>query len=71
MHDLRSRRSGIATFIQLHLELDDNLSLLQAHKISDEVVSNLQRTSPTAEIIIHADPASIVPLEPVPAFLKD
>tara|TARA_R110002124_G_scaffold2783_8_gene18126 strand:- start:184 stop:1122 length:939 start_codon:yes stop_codon:yes gene_type:complete len=71
MHDLRSRRSGIATFIQLHLELDDNLSLLQAHKISDEVVSNLQKTYPTAEIIIHADPASIVPLEPVPEFLKD
>ncbi|MBK6508811.1 MAG: cation diffusion facilitator family transporter, partial [Haliea sp.] len=34
MHDLRSRRSGIATFIQLHLEVDDGLSLLQAHAVS-------------------------------------
>jgi len=37
LHDLRSRHSGTMTFIQLHLELDDDLSLLEAHKISDEV----------------------------------
>ncbi|RLA46568.1 MAG: divalent metal cation transporter FieF [Gammaproteobacteria bacterium] len=69
MHDLRSRRSGTATFIQLHLELDDDLTLLQAHKISDEVESNLQASYPGAEIIIHIDPISAVADEPVPDFL--
>ena len=71
LHDLRSRRSGISTFIQLHIEVADNLSLLQAHRISDEVERELQNAYPAAEIIIHVDPASIVPLEPVPAFLQD
>lgn len=70
LHDLRSRRSGIATFIQLHLEVDDALSLLQAHTISDEVEWQLQQAYPNAEIIIHVDPASVVPLEPVPEFLQ-
>lgn len=70
LHELRSRRSGIATFIQLHLEVDDNLSVFQAHQISDEVELALQQAYPTAEIIIHIDPASIVPLEPVPEYLK-
>jgi ferrous-iron efflux pump FieF len=28
LHDLRSRRSGVDTFIQLHLELDDDLKLV-------------------------------------------
>ena len=70
MHDLRSRRSGMATFLQLHLEVDDNLSLLEAHTISDEVEWKLQETYPTAEIIIHIDPASVVPHEPVPVFLQ-
>lgn len=70
LHELRSRRSGIATFIQLHLEVDDSLTVLQAHQISDEVELALQQAYPTAEIIIHIDPASIVPLEPVPGFLK-
>ena len=71
MHDLRSRRAGTATFIQLHLELDDDLTLLQAHKISDEVEASLQAVYPGAEIIIHIDPVSVVPNEPVPEFLRD
>jgi ferrous-iron efflux pump FieF len=71
MHDLRSRRSGMATFIQLHLELDDDLTLLQAHKISDEVEWSLQASYPGAEIIIHIDPISVVADEPVPDFLLD
>jgi ferrous-iron efflux pump FieF len=68
MHDLRSRRSGMATFIQLHLELDDELSLLQAHEISDEVEARLQGVYPAAEIIIHIDPISVVPDEPTPEY---
>jgi len=69
MHDLRSRRSGTATFMQLHLELDDDLTLLEAHRISDEVELKLQQAYPGAEIIIHIDPISVVPDEPVPDFL--
>ncbi len=71
MHDLRTRRSGIDTFIQLHLELDDDLNLLQAHHISDEVEFSLMEAYPGAEIIIHIDPVSIVPDEPVPDFLQE
>jgi ferrous-iron efflux pump FieF len=71
MHDLRSRRAGTATFIQLHLELDDDLTLLQAHKISDEVEWSLQAAYPGAEIIIHIDPISVVADEPVPDFLRN
>jgi ferrous-iron efflux pump FieF len=69
MHDLRSRRSGTATFVQLHLELDDDLSLLEAHRISDEVEWKLQEAYPAAQIIIHIDPISVVADEPVPEFL--
>jgi ferrous-iron efflux pump FieF len=70
MHDLRSRRSGVATFLQLHLEVDDDLTVLQAHTISDQVELKLQDAYPNAEIIIHVDPMSVVPLEPVPDFLR-
>jgi len=71
MHDLRSRRSGTATFMQLHLELDDELTLLEAHRISDEVEFSLQEAYPGTEIIIHIDPVSVVASEPTPAFLKE
>jgi len=59
LHDLRTRTSGTTTFIQLHLELDDDLPLIKAHDISDDVEARIAATYPNAEIIIHEDPASI------------
>ena len=60
LHDLRSRHSGTMTFIQLHLELDDDLSLMAAHKISDEVERSIVNAFPGSEILIHIDPKSVV-----------
>ena len=68
LHDLRSRHSGTVTFIQLHLELDDDLSLLEAHKISDEVELCLLDAFPGSEIIIHIDPQSAVGREAMADF---
>jgi ferrous-iron efflux pump FieF len=70
MHDLRSRRAGMVTFIQLHLELDDDQTLLEAHQISDDVEEELMEVYPGAEVIIHIDPISVVADEPVPDFLN-
>jgi len=70
MHDLRTRRSGIDTFVQLHLELDDHLRLPQAHTISDEVQARLLAAFPDAEVIIHNDPLSIVPHEVPPPYVQ-
>jgi ferrous-iron efflux pump FieF len=66
VHDLRTRSSGVTSFIQLHLELDGELSLRQAHAIADEVEANIQAAFPNAEVIIHQDPAGIA--EPKPVF---
>jgi ferrous-iron efflux pump FieF len=55
-HDLKTRRSGQMTFIQLHLEMDPNFSLLRAHTIADEVESQILELFPGAEVIIHQDP---------------
>jgi len=59
MHDLRTRKSGVTYFIQLHLEMDDNLLLRQAHDIADEVEASLYKVFPNSEIIIHEDPAGL------------
>ncbi|MBM3506808.1 MAG: cation diffusion facilitator family transporter [Alphaproteobacteria bacterium] len=59
MHDLRTRSSGMYSFIQLHLELDASLTLLQAHRISDEVERMINAKYPTAEVLIHEDPAGV------------
>lgn len=56
MHDLRTRRSGVTVFIQLHLELDPEMSLQQAHEVSDKVSQDIRALFDDVEIIIHQDP---------------
>ena len=65
VHDMRTRIAGPTAFIQLHLEMDGGMNLLRAHEISDTVEAELRRAYPSAEIIIHQDPAGV---EEPPAF---
>jgi ferrous-iron efflux pump FieF len=60
LHDMRTRRSGPTSFIQFHLVMNAELTLLKAHEVSDEVELELRRTFPDAEILIHQDPTGIV-----------
>lgn len=67
IHDLRTRRAGLSSFIQLHIELDGELNLKQAHEIADEVELSIRREFPEAEVLIHQDPHGI---ETVSQFLR-
>ncbi|MFT5707331.1 MAG: ferrous-iron efflux pump FieF [Oceanospirillaceae bacterium] len=60
MHDLRTRMSGETRFIQMHLELRDDLLLIEAHAIADEVELLLISEFPASDVLIHQDPLSIV-----------
>lgn len=59
IHDLRTRSSGTQAFIQFHLELDGNLTLIDAHAIADSVMRDVERAFPDAEVLIHQDPYGI------------
>jgi len=67
-HDLRTRRSGVQPFIQLHLELDGAMTLHDAHIISDQVEADIIAAFPGAEVIIHQDPEGLA--EPMPTFAR-
>lgn len=59
MHDLRTRHSGVQPFIELHLELDGDLSLESAHDITDAVEQALKEAFPGAEVVLHQEPAGL------------
>ena len=59
LHGLRTRQSGQTKVIQLHLELDDDLSLADAHRISLAVDEALRARFPAADITIHQDPKGL------------
>ena len=59
-HDLRTRISGNVWFVQLHLELPGELTLSQAHSISDSAAQAIAEVYPQAEVLVHADPQEVV-----------
>ena len=65
MHDLRTRSSGTSSFIQFHLELDGEMTLLRAHEIADEVEAKIRTAFPAADVIIHQDPEGLEQDTPV------
>jgi len=65
MHDLRTRSSGTNVFIQMHLEMDPDMTLLQAHEITAKVTAELLAVYPNAEVIIHEDPDGLEEERPV------
>ena len=59
LHDMRTHDLGSHYMIELHLELDGNLSLSAAHQYTDNVETELQKAYPGAQIIIHQDPSGL------------
>ena len=59
IHDLRTRSSGRIDFIELHLELEGDMPLRQAHRIADEVADAIRHEIPSADVVIHQDPADL------------
>lgn len=56
VHDLRTRRSGMRTFIQMHIELKGDLKLKEAHDVADAVEQAVLKEFPGADVLVHLDP---------------
>jgi cation diffusion facilitator family transporter len=56
VHQLRTRASGPIMHIQMHADLDPELSLETAHKVVVAAEKRVLEAFPAADIIIHADP---------------
>lgn len=63
IHELRTRQAGPQRFVQFHLELDDNLTLLEAHSIGNDIEDNIKAALSPCEVLIHHDPVSVVKRE--------
>ncbi|MCM8536495.1 MAG: cation diffusion facilitator family transporter [Lentisphaeraceae bacterium] len=68
LHDMRTRQAGIFSYVQFHLELDDDLTIMEAHDISDEVEDLMLKNFENTETIIHIDPRSLYKRKPREGF---
>jgi cation diffusion facilitator family transporter len=56
VHDFRSRQSGHHWFMQMHVELPAQMSLLEAHDLGEAVRSALEQRFPQVDVLVHTDP---------------
>lgn len=59
LHDLRTREAGGTSFIEFHIEIDGEMSVRAAHRVTDTLEEKLARAFPDSEIIIHQEPAGL------------
>ncbi len=56
LHQLRTRMAGQVLMVQMHVDLDPQLTLEAAHAIVVEAEQRILAAFPHADILIHADP---------------
>lgn len=59
MHDFRSRNLGDAYYFELHLEMDGEISLSEAHELSSVAERKILEAYPNSQILIHQDPIGV------------
>ena len=59
LHELKTRQSGMHRFIQMHLGLDETLTLKEAHSITEAVEEMLMHEYPMCDVLIHQDPVAV------------
>jgi ferrous-iron efflux pump FieF len=56
IHDMRTRTSGTHDFVQFHVWVAPDMTVLDAHRVMDEVEAKLMAEFPGTEVLIHPDP---------------
>lgn len=56
VHQLRTRQAGAVIMVQMHVDLDPDLRLVQAHEILVAAEKRLLAEFPNADILLHPDP---------------
>ncbi|MCX7007825.1 MAG: cation diffusion facilitator family transporter [Kiritimatiellaeota bacterium] len=56
VHRLRTRRSGLARFIDFHLLVAADMNVADAHALTDEIEEKIEKRFPGASITAHVEP---------------
>ncbi len=57
-HKLRARRAGSKRHIDLHITVDDELGIVEAHDAAMHISADIKRRIPNSEVLVHVEPRS-------------
>lgn len=66
VHQLRARMAGQVMMVQMHVDLDPDLTLVEAHAIVVSAERRIKDAFPVADVIIHPDPRPTGMAQPEP-----
>lgn len=55
-HDIRIRTAGAETFIDLNIHVDENMTVKEAHDITEEIELRIQKVIPRSTVHVHQEP---------------
>ena len=55
-HKLRTRKAGSHRHIDVHIQLDDSMTLVEAHRVTEELEDRMRASLPNVHVMIHAEP---------------
>lgn len=55
-HKLRTRKSGAARHVDAHILVEDGMSLVEAHDLTEQLEDEMRRSLPNAEVTLHTEP---------------
>ncbi|MGZ3604648.1 MAG: cation diffusion facilitator family transporter, partial [Thermodesulfobacteriota bacterium] len=56
-HNVRVRYSGPQPFVDVHVLLDGNQTLREAHNLTEEIERTIQKLVPNADVTVHPEPS--------------
>lgn len=57
-HKLRTRKAGAERFVEVHMLVDPEMSVAEAHEIADQLVARVKSRYPAAHVIVHVEPGA-------------
>jgi cation diffusion facilitator family transporter len=55
-HKLRARRAGSRRHVDLHLTVDDDLTITEAHEVAEHIAADIRACVPNTDVLVHVEP---------------
>jgi cation diffusion facilitator family transporter len=56
-HEIKTRKAGNSTFIDLHVTIDKNVTVKESHDLGESIESELEKVVKNSNVNIHVDPS--------------
>ena len=57
-HKLRARRAGSRRHIDMHVTVDEHMTVSEAHDVAEHIMADIRAAVPNSDVLVHVEPRS-------------